>query len=27
MVAGRNPDIKFDDIWNLLHVGDPAFKR
>jgi len=22
MVAGRNPDMKFDDLWNFLHITD-----
>jgi AcrR family transcriptional regulator len=25
MVAGRRPDMKFDDLWNFLHVSNPAF--
>jgi AcrR family transcriptional regulator len=27
MVAGRNPEIRFDDVWNFLHVGNPTFGR
>lgn len=25
MVAGRRLDMKFDDLWNFLHVSNPAF--
>lgn len=25
MVAGRNPDVRFDDLWNFLHVSNPVF--
>lgn len=25
MVAGRNPDMKFEDLWNFLHVSNPSF--
>jgi AcrR family transcriptional regulator len=26
MVTGRNPDMKFDDLWNFLHVSSPVFR-
>lgn len=25
MVAGRSPDMKFEDLWNFLHVSNPVF--
>jgi len=26
MVAGRNPDMEFDDLWSFLHVSSPVFR-
>lgn len=27
MVAGRSPDMEFDDLWNFLHVSNPVFRK